>query len=95
MTSTYGRPLIASGTPFNRFAYIGITYIIGQANNSLLYPGLGFGIIVARASHISDGMLATAAEAEAPTRLKSTNIIQKVQVAKWQPIYEQLKKEDL
>jgi hypothetical protein len=48
---------------------------------------------VARASHLSDGMLA--AEAKGPGRLKSTNIIQKVQVAKWQLIYEQLKKEDL
>jgi hypothetical protein len=40
-------------------------------------------------------MLATAAEAECPARLESTNIIQKVKVAMWQPIYEQLNKEDL
>jgi hypothetical protein len=31
-------------------------------------------------------MIATAAEAEGLARLKSTNIIQKIQVAKWQPI---------
>jgi len=94
-TWTYGRPVMATGSPFNPFTYVGITYDIGQANNSLLYAGLGLGTIVARACHTSDGMLATAAEAECPARLESTNIIQKVKVAMWQPIYEQLNKEDL
>ena len=38
---------------------------IGQANNALLYPGLGLGTIVSRASHVTDGMLLAAAEAVA------------------------------
>ena len=41
------------------------TYAIGQANNALLYPGLGLGAVVARAKRISDGMFAAAAEAVA------------------------------
>ncbi len=39
--------------------------MIGQANNALLYPGLGLGTIVARASQVSDGMFAAAAKAVA------------------------------
>ena len=45
--------------------YKGTTYVIGQANNALLYPGLGLGTIVARARKVSDGMLTTAARAVA------------------------------
>jgi malic enzyme len=59
-------------------AYIGIIiiyYVIDQSNNSLLYPGLWLGTIVARANHINDGALDTAAEAEGLTGLKSTTII--------------------
>jgi malate dehydrogenase (oxaloacetate-decarboxylating) len=37
--------------------------VIGQANNALSYPGLGLGTIVARATHVTDGMLRAAAEA--------------------------------
>src|SRR5918996_704828 len=62
---TDGQALIATGSPFNPITYKGITYVIGQANNALLYPGLGLGTIVARAQHISDGMLASAAKAVA------------------------------
>lgn len=43
----------------------GVTYTIGQANNSLLYPGLGLGVIVSGARHVTDGMLLAAAEAVA------------------------------
>jgi malate dehydrogenase (oxaloacetate-decarboxylating) len=43
----------------------GTTFHIGQANNALLYPGLGLGTIVARATHVTDGMLLAAAEAVA------------------------------
>jgi len=36
---------------------------VGQANNALVYPGIGLGVIVARASRVTDGMLLTAAQA--------------------------------
>ena len=63
ITWTDGRALVATGSPFNPFTHKGVTYVIGQANNALLYPGLGLGTIVARAKHISDSMIAAAAKA--------------------------------
>jgi malate dehydrogenase (oxaloacetate-decarboxylating) len=62
---TEGRALIATGGPFSPVSLGGITYTIGQANNALIFPGLGLGAIVARASAVSDGMLAAAATAVA------------------------------
>ena len=58
---TEGRVLVATGSPFDPVTYNHVTHVIGQVNNALLFPGLGLGTIVARASHISDGMLAAAA----------------------------------
>ncbi|WP_250213013.1 NAD-dependent malic enzyme [Acrocarpospora catenulata] len=60
---TEGRALIATGIPINPITYHGVTYAIGQANNALLYPGLGLGAVVAHASRISKGMLHAAADA--------------------------------
>jgi malate dehydrogenase (oxaloacetate-decarboxylating) len=60
-----GRALIATGLPIGPFEYDGVTYRFGQANNALVYPGLGLGTIVSRASKVTDGMLRAAAEAVA------------------------------
>jgi malate dehydrogenase (oxaloacetate-decarboxylating) len=60
---TDGRALIATGAPFAPVTHKGITYVIGHANNAILYPGLGLGAIVSRARRISDGMFAAAANA--------------------------------
>jgi malate dehydrogenase (oxaloacetate-decarboxylating) len=60
---TEGRALVAVGIPVPPVTYNRVTYAIGQANNALLYPGLGLGTIVARARRISDGMFEAAAEA--------------------------------
>jgi malate dehydrogenase (oxaloacetate-decarboxylating) len=60
---TNGRALIATGSPFAPVTYKGVTYVIAQVNNSMLYPGLGLGAIVSRASRISDGMFEAAASA--------------------------------
>ena len=38
-------------------------YQIAQANNALIFPGLGLGVTVSRARRVSDGMLAAAADA--------------------------------
>jgi malate dehydrogenase (oxaloacetate-decarboxylating) len=60
---TDGRGLVGTGTPWDPVPYEGIDYIIGQANNALIYPGIGLGTIVSRASHVTDGMLLAASEA--------------------------------
>lgn len=62
---TDGRALVATGSPFGPVDYDGITYQIGQANNALIFPGLGLGAIVTKATRITDGMLVAAAHAVA------------------------------
>jgi malate dehydrogenase (oxaloacetate-decarboxylating) len=60
-----GKALVATGIPVAPVEYEGVTYQIGQANNALLYPGLGLGTIVSGASKVTAGMLLAAAEAVA------------------------------
>ncbi len=60
---TEGRGLVAAGSPFGPVTYNKITYVIAQANNALIFPGLGLGVIAARATRVTDGMLAAAARA--------------------------------
>ena len=60
---TRGRALVAAGSPFPPVTLDGVRYEIAQANNALIFPGLGTGVIVSRASRVSAGMLAAAAEA--------------------------------
>jgi malate dehydrogenase (oxaloacetate-decarboxylating) len=60
---TDGRGLVGTGTPWEPVPYKGVDYQIGQANNALVYPGIGLGTIVSRATHVTDGMLLAAAEA--------------------------------
>jgi malate dehydrogenase (oxaloacetate-decarboxylating) len=60
-----GKALVATGLPIAPVDYEGVTYSFGQANNALVYPGLGLGTIVAGASKVTDGMLLAAAEAVA------------------------------
>jgi malate dehydrogenase (oxaloacetate-decarboxylating) len=65
ITWTGGRALVATGSPFPPVEYQGTRYVIGQANNALVFPGLGLGAIATRASRITDGMLSAAAHAVA------------------------------
>jgi malate dehydrogenase (oxaloacetate-decarboxylating) len=60
---TDGRSLIATGSAFAPVTYKGVTYVVAQVNNAMLYPGLALGAIVSRATRISDGMFAAAASA--------------------------------
>jgi malate dehydrogenase (oxaloacetate-decarboxylating) len=60
---TQGRALIATGSPFEPVPYQGVTYHNAQANNALIFPGLGLGVTVCRARRVSDSMLAAAAQA--------------------------------
>jgi malate dehydrogenase (oxaloacetate-decarboxylating) len=62
---TDGRALVATGSPFDPVVHEDTTYRIAQANNALVFPGLGLGVAVARARRVSDRMLAAAADAVA------------------------------
>ena len=62
---TGGRALVATGSPFGAVDHAGIRYEISQANNALIFPGLGLGVIAARARRVTDGMLLAAARAVA------------------------------
>jgi malate dehydrogenase (oxaloacetate-decarboxylating) len=65
ITWSGGRALVATGLPIGPFGYEGVTHYFGQANNALVYPGLGLGTIVCGAAKVTDGMLHAAAEAVA------------------------------
>lgn len=60
-----GKALVATGIPVPPVEHDGVTYEIAQANNALLYPGLGLGTVVSGASKVTDGMLLAAARAVA------------------------------
>jgi malate dehydrogenase (oxaloacetate-decarboxylating) len=62
---TGGRALVATGSPFPTVEYQGRAYRIAQANNALVFPGLGLGVTASRARRISDRMLTAAADAVA------------------------------
>jgi malate dehydrogenase (oxaloacetate-decarboxylating) len=62
---TDGRALVATGSPFEPVGHDGRTFDIAQANNALVFPGLGLGVTVSRARRVSEGMLTAAADAVA------------------------------
>jgi malate dehydrogenase (oxaloacetate-decarboxylating) len=62
---TDGKVLTATGSPFTPVTHNGRTYQIAQSNNALVFPGLGLGVAVAKATRISDRMIAAAAQAVA------------------------------
>jgi malate dehydrogenase (oxaloacetate-decarboxylating) len=58
-----GRALVATGSPFDPVRVEGHDVPIGQGNNAFIFPGLGFGAILAGASKITDGMVLASADA--------------------------------
>ena len=60
---TEGHALVAAGSPFDPVELDGVTYPIGQGNNAFIFPGLGFGAVLARASTVTDGMVLAGAYA--------------------------------
>lgn len=60
---TDGRALVATGIPAGTIDYNGVSYDIGQANNALIYPGVGFGALAAQAKVLNNDMIAAAAHA--------------------------------
>jgi malate dehydrogenase (oxaloacetate-decarboxylating) len=65
MNWTDGRALVATGSPFPPVTVGDITYSVAQANNALVFPGLGLGVVVAQAERITNGMIEAAADAVA------------------------------
>ncbi len=68
---TDGDAILATGSPFEPITYKNTCYPIAQCNNSYIFPGIGLGVISAKASRISDEMLiaASTALAEASPRV--------------------------
>ena len=56
-----GKAFVATGVPSGTISYKGVDYQIGQANNSLIYPGLGLGMLASEAKLLSDEMIGAAA----------------------------------
>ncbi|MFD7667065.1 NAD-dependent malic enzyme [Streptomyces sp. NPDC059788] len=62
---TDGKALTAAGIPVDPVEIDGVRHVIGQANNALVYPGVGLGVVVSRAERLTPGMLLAAADAVA------------------------------
>jgi malate dehydrogenase (oxaloacetate-decarboxylating) len=58
-----GRALIATGSPYGTIRHADTYHTIAQANNALIFPGLGLGVSVVQATRVSDEMIYAAADA--------------------------------
>ena len=56
-----GKAFVATGIPAGTVSYKGVDYVIGQANNALIYTGLGLGMLASEASLLTDEMIGAAA----------------------------------
>ena len=65
-----GKAIIATGSPFPNTVYEGQSFEISQCNNSYIFPGIGLGVLAARATGISDNMLMVASQALADASME-------------------------
>ena len=63
MNWSRGRAIIATGSPFANTTFNGQSFEVSQCNNSYIFPGIGLGVLAARATGISDNMLMAASQA--------------------------------
>ena len=61
ITWSDGKAFVATGIPSGTISYKRVDYVIGQANNALIYPGLGLGMLASEASLLTDEMIGAAA----------------------------------
>jgi malate dehydrogenase (oxaloacetate-decarboxylating) len=62
---TDGRAFVATGSPFPPTTVGTTGYAIGQANNALVFPGIGLGVLLSQASRVTPAMLRAASAAVA------------------------------
>ena len=65
-----GKAILATGSPFPDTTFEGQTFEVSQCNNSYIFPGIGLGVLAARATGISDNMLMAASQALADISVK-------------------------
>jgi malate dehydrogenase (oxaloacetate-decarboxylating)(NADP+) len=56
-----GRAIFASGSPFGAVTVDGIRFTPSQSNNAYIFPGVGLGVILSRATRVTDAMFHAAA----------------------------------
>lgn len=60
-TWSEGKAVFCSGSPFGPFTYEGRTFRTGQGNNAYVFPGIGLGVVAAKAKRIPEAFFLTAA----------------------------------
>ncbi len=60
---TDGAALVATGSPFDPIDHRDVRHYIAQANNALIFPGIGLGVATCQATRVTDGMITAASEA--------------------------------
>jgi malate dehydrogenase (oxaloacetate-decarboxylating) len=65
-----GKAIVATGSPFPNTVYEEQSFEVSQCNNSYIFPGIGLGVLAARATGISDNMLMAASQALADAAME-------------------------
>lgn len=63
MQWTNNRAIIGTGSPFPDIAINGKSHRVDQVNNSYIFPGVGLGLVAAKAKRVTDKMFIAAAKA--------------------------------
>ena len=69
-TWSHGKAIVATGSPFPPTLYKNQHIEVSQCNNSYIFPGIGLGVLAARATAISDNMLMAASQALADASMQ-------------------------